>query len=161
MRFSLGTAILIFLWISTFALVWQRRHPWEVTTQIVKESNVFAHESTRIAPDKLRKLEEFPEDPEGHRLKVIDIRTNKVLYEFQGFWNDESEFSVGVQFIDDNRIHAYLGLPYFSIHKVLSRRFPEWWWGHFYRPEVWALIGLTLAIAWRGVKHFRTLRATP
>ncbi len=22
---------------------------------------------------------------------------------------------------------------------VFRRRFPEWWWGHLYRPEVWLL----------------------
>jgi WD40 repeat protein len=30
--------------------------------------------------------------------------------------------------------------------EVWSRRHPEWWWGHFYRPEVW--LGLLLSGVW-------------
>jgi WD40 repeat protein len=31
---------------------------------------------------------------------------------------------------------------------VYRRRFPEWWWGHFYRPEVWAAMVLGAAWLW-------------
>jgi len=31
---------------------------------------------------------------------------------------------------------------------VLDRRFPEWWWGHFYRPEVWAAVAIGAAWLW-------------
>jgi WD40 repeat protein len=31
---------------------------------------------------------------------------------------------------------------------VYRRRFPEWWWGHFYRLEVWAAIVLGIAWLW-------------
>jgi hypothetical protein len=32
---------------------------------------------------------------------------------------------------------------------VFSRRFPEWWWGHFYRVETWLAIVLGMVLAWR------------
>jgi hypothetical protein len=31
---------------------------------------------------------------------------------------------------------------------VFRRRFPEWWWGHFYRPEVWAAIVIGAVWLW-------------
>ncbi|MHC5053281.1 MAG: WD40 repeat domain-containing protein [Planctomycetota bacterium] len=31
---------------------------------------------------------------------------------------------------------------------LYRRRFPEWWWGHFYRPEVWAAILIGAAWLW-------------
>jgi hypothetical protein len=33
-----------------------------------------------------------------------------------------------------------------------DRRFPEWWWGHFYRPEVWLAIVLSGLLLWRSTK---------
>jgi len=32
---------------------------------------------------------------------------------------------------------------------VFSRRFPEWWWGHFYRVETWLAIVLGFMLLWR------------
>lgn len=31
-------------------------------------------------------------------------------------------------------------------NRLFHRRHPEWWWGHFYRPEVWASIALIFSL---------------
>ncbi|MBI3829623.1 MAG: hypothetical protein HY291_08910 [Planctomycetes bacterium] len=41
---------------------------------------------------------------------------------------------------------------------VLHRRFPEWWWGHFYRPEVWLTIIFGSLWLWRVIRWFRERR---
>jgi len=38
---------------------------------------------------------------------------------------------------------------------VYRRRFPEWWWGHLYRPEVWAAVGIGAAWLWSVVRWGR------
>ena len=35
------------------------------------------------------------------------------------------------------------------------RRRPEWWWGHFYRPEVWVAFVLGVIWLWSVVKYLR------
>jgi len=36
-----------------------------------------------------------------------------------------------------------------------ERQFPEWWWGHFYRPEVWLTIIFGSLWLWRVAKWVR------
>ena len=40
------------------------------------------------------------------------------------------------------------------------RRYPEWWWGHFYRPEVWIFLVLTALLAERFARWRRDGPAT-
>jgi hypothetical protein len=60
-------------------------------------------------------------------------------------------------FIEDNTI-AFELIPVepnvrTKIERVLfRRRFPEWWWGHFYRPEVWVFALLTIFLLVRFVR---------
>ena len=51
------------------------------------------------------------------------------------------DLSIG--FINDDWIQIMTMDPQYKTPPIplrcfyLHRRFPEWWWGHFYRPEVW------------------------
>jgi len=47
----------------------------------------------------------------------------------------------------DNRVH------------VIRRCFPEWWWGHLCRPEVWAAVVIGAAWLWTVVRWIRRRRA--
>jgi len=40
-------------------------------------------------------------------------------------------------------------------YRIYRRRFPEWWWGHFYRPEVWTSITLCVALLVRALRFRR------
>jgi hypothetical protein len=42
--------------------------------------------------------------------------------------------------------------------RIRERRFPEWWWGHLLRPEVWVLIVCAGLCAWRIVTHIKRTR---
>ncbi|HLX64819.1 MAG TPA: hypothetical protein VKX17_26340 [Planctomycetota bacterium] len=43
-------------------------------------------------------------------------------------------------FADDDTVVLYEDRATQSIHGIFVRRYPEWWWGHFYRREVWFAI---------------------
>lgn len=44
---------------------------------------------------------------------------------------------------------------------MLYRRHPEWWWGHFQRPEVWVAIFLGSLLVWHIYRNLSTIRTEP
>ena len=56
-----------------------------------------------------------------------------------------------VRFVDNQTIEVMYEENFSNVN-VFRRRFPEWWWGHFYRPEVWLATGLSVALIWRTVR---------
>jgi len=66
-------------------------------------------------------------------------------------------------FLTDDRINVVTEMSDndFSSWQFVEyhRRFPEWWWGHFYRPEVWLAIIFGVLWFWRVTKWFQEQRA--
>ncbi|GMV83803.1 MAG: hypothetical protein AMXMBFR7_49870 [Planctomycetota bacterium] len=107
------------------------------------------------APDGLRKVA-FSEAYGIYRgYYIIDDTdgTNRMLCKLK--MPDEPGRFEPTGFTDDDTIIFYedLAVPKFLVFK---RRFPEWWWGHLQRPEVWGAIAI--ALVWL-VRLMRTLVA--
>ena len=56
-----------------------------------------------------------------------------------------------VRFVDADTLELWREGGESSFIATYRRRFPEWWWGHFYRPEVWLFITLSGILIWRFV----------
>ena len=144
MRFSLATLVLLVLWIGALMAVWVRREPvW-----IIQYS----------APMNI--LVSAPCYDIGNRSVGISV-TDEIL--ITDSTNRKTLFSIHIKnylntamFIDaDTILFDYIGTDKQMTHGLLHRRFPEWWWGHFYRPEVWLAIGLSVLLIWRAARSRR------
>jgi hypothetical protein len=80
-----------------------------------------------------------------------------VLFEFPEDYRAEG-------FIDDDTIMHFSGdwqddrIEPTDKFEVWHRRYPEWWWGHFYRPEVWLLIIFGSLWVWQIIRWFQRRR---
>jgi hypothetical protein len=165
-RFSLFTLVLLTLWIAMGMLVWQRRAPW------VPEAKEYSAGEFRTA---------YPSAPEFFDLKSaaspddsrwLDVMSGAILqrsirsdcleitlFNLSGYAQPGRDF-IGAGFLNDDtcivanvrRSISYVDAPEPLRIIVFHRRHPEWWWGHFYRPEVWALIALTVFSATLAVR---------
>jgi len=163
MRFSLLTLLLLAFWLATAGLVLHRWHPWERT--------VFPNGETQLIEAEFQK--QYPAWPQKYSYKSQKSPdgTRSLNWAHGGFavsiLSDEEGNSlcllpVHLGFVDDNRIvgvdgnFSAEGEFSYGYYFLMQRRHPEWWWGHFYRPEVWALIALTIVLGWRILKVVRT-----
>jgi len=160
MRFSLGTLVLVVLFTASFVNLWfSPREPWFLAEKLPFEAGIkFGVGRSRVSPDGLRKLENLDVEDSGSRTFVCDMKGQSLQYIHANsvMWEDVSDsFFIS----DDCIIHAVEWTTDFGtvkkvpgVVRVFRRRFPEWWWGHFYRPEVWACLALGIALivrAWR------------
>jgi len=184
MRLSLLTLLLLVLWLATAMLVWERRVPWNLapTVHTTEEGRALQAKAIELckladrslfeAPDGLRDFDAH--DGAAYVLdRTIDDRFGKRLIFAFIDWYDWVDQDSGIPM--EGALKEIPGFPRgflsddaFAFEEynfeygdprnrwlIFHRRHPEWWWGHFYRPEVWALLALTLAISWRCVKALR------
>jgi hypothetical protein len=163
MRFSLLTLLLVKLWIGLAVLVWLRREAWIVVpldrkNEYAVSASDGSSEPLRFqTPDGSRFIKSFEREKiikhylETKEAVIWDTRTKKPLYVWSGIGlQHEGIFSkLPVHFIDDDHLCVQWGNLDSSCLFVLERRFPEWWWGHFYRAEVWGLMILSGVLVWR------------
>ena len=143
MRFSLATLVLLVLWIGALMLIVERRDPW----LIEKEASLLGERLATTAPD-------------GRRLycdaDALFVADGPSLLWFKKIFHTPDVRILRAQFLNDNTIsfdYGEVGEP--SSSGRAHRRFPEWWWGHFYRPEVWLAITLSGLLIWRAAKSRR------
>jgi len=132
-------------------------------TNVPSYADIYTH----LAPDTRRAFLDN---------KIRDTDPNAPLSQYQLFFLFDNYYSDGVTLLNKGMIQ-YDATPYGfpdndsflvkvtdplketdsgkHVWHLFHRRHPEWWWGHFYRPEVWALFSLTLVIAWRFARKFR------
>lgn len=173
MRFSLLTLSLGAICIATVMLMWSRREPWEVTTyaelfppQFYTVASPVPRPNGYVSPDFTRRLRPprksmFPSFEDSAGIYVADFSSDPIQHSLTHstlwtFWTPKGWGLASVYFADDTTLVAYYlrhpvepgpGDEYPSLRITFSRRFPEWWWGHLYRPEVWLLpIWLSLII---------------
>lgn len=150
-RFSLRTLVLVALWCGAAMGFWARREPWTLAQKTfcdhapegnwyylqVRETRQAVIENRTSLPNALSRvlITEVPSGRSVHSFNVGDsisgIRFNSV---------DEIEVLIR-QFV----------LKY-------TRNYPEAWWGHCNRPEVWLLFILTLGLVVTFVRHVRKVR---
>lgn len=168
MRFSLITLLLISIWCGAALGVWFRREAWvfqrfeilEAPTTVTEGRELIKIPRTDeklIAPDQIRYLRVLnPFDLS--KFWIGDVHSHQAIYEHvcgdEVSWPSSNEFkSNDIIILKGFDSSGSFGLAHYR------RRFPEWWWGHFYRPEVWAFGIMTLALFYRAVRTWRKRRA--
>jgi len=142
--------MIIVFWLATLLLAWLWRQPWEFDKNLPAAENSYLD---MVAPDGCRMVSSWE-----FKFSVIegtDFRDSKrVLWtlgpdnRFNGRWLCPRSF------VDNDRVICesfVAGTPSRENVEYLlfRRRFPEWWWGHFYRPEVWLLLALSFVLLFR------------
>jgi WD40 repeat protein len=89
---------------------------------------------------------------------LVDMHTGKPLWQFSEYAGcaavSPDGGSIAVRDWDPKERRGVLA--------VWQRRFPEWWWGHLYRPEVWLTGVVGLLWLWRVALYVaRQLRRSP
>ncbi|HYF50243.1 MAG TPA: hypothetical protein VEJ63_12610 [Planctomycetota bacterium] len=164
-QISLATATLIILELSAVVLLVIHCRSW-IPEQRLRSASGIKNTIPQIetigghtSPDRTRWLIEWWIEDTSLKGKLFDFTRRDI---------DGSRCSP-LKFVDDDTVVV---LVYDEDregkveHKfrIWRRRFPEWWWGHFYRPEVWLAIILGGLLVWRGIRAVRQRRppaATP
>lgn len=146
-RYSLTALLAIVFLISSVLALWLGRDPWQL---VGRETAIrqFVGEPNIVSPDRTRRFRvlsglEF----ETNALDILDYGSGHTLYSIPV----DSPWFIP-EFVDNDTIVIHIEYKNQSADSVLEkrtyhRRFPEGWWGHFYRPEAWLsliLIGVIL-----------------
>jgi len=157
MRFSLATLLLISLFIASLMAVWVLQEPWSKSKEFdrfeLDQIGInFTLSQSSTSPDRTRRARVRSED------QCVQIVSNVIDESAKGtiYASLDGEVS-GIDFVTDDLIVSDTspfrnGRTKYILHR---RRFPEWWWGHFNRPEVWISIAFGLALIVRAVRSRR------
>jgi hypothetical protein len=147
MRFSLITLVLLVIWTGVLMAVWMWRVPW-VLSDVARGDDDYEQQISFSTPDGLREI----------FFCNFTYVTNGEVELFR-FPKGKYTYLIPVHLADNDTLvfRGYTSKtvkpPYDLV--TFHRRFPEWWWGHFYRPEVWLAIALSGVLIWRGVRARR------
>ena len=87
---------------------------------------------------------------------LFDFKTHTYIYSFD-FLPEKVTWLIGLSDNDHARFFTVENESGHVAHPVIysaTRRFPEWWWGHFYRPEVW-LASILAVLMFREIFRMR------
>jgi hypothetical protein len=179
--FHLSTALIAVIAASSAFLTYLRRESWQPECGIITESDL-----DRCLPGWLdRSVRERALSPDGSRffdLYAPELESNRIYDSEKSFCRRNRIFDFGLYdhvlntrssirslrhyawgFIDDDQCVMRLEDSGNSTgrYRVWHRRFPEWWWGHFYRPEVWLLIIFGSLWGWQVIRWFRRRKTYP
>ncbi len=179
--FSLSTLVLVVILVSFALYLYLHQSPWAPAGGTLNEKefealypNWFAEDvEVRLqSPDKTRQF-----SGGQHDWSIYDSSTKKSIFDFtirdygseidfiMGWADDSTPIHWACGFIDDNT--CAMGFypakkSKSSVVRIWKRRFPEWWWGHFYRPEVWVAVVFAAFICMKVSSAVRDrLRITP
>jgi hypothetical protein len=159
MRFSLASLLLVILWVAVGLGVWLRPEPWQKFTDSASraEANIFRDADTVEFSATVRRISETDHDYHLDNLQGPGLAG---LMELTGFleslplrvgesanyYGFKTSDCVAIQKLDKEREREF---------HIFRRRYPREWWGHFYRPEVWAFAVLTVVLIVRAVRSRR------
>lgn len=159
MRFGMRSLFFGVFFAASLMAVWTLRHPWEISRvqsdlSYIRPDFWFGSAWARfVSPDHTRYFDAHDGGTAIYRFEVNSQISERTFEESQLVWDfswakDNPGWPIG--FIDDNtfvfdRFGPESEELSSSKYVVWRRRFPEWWWGHLYRPEIWisGLLGLT------------------
>lgn len=155
MRFSLQTFLLGCLTVGGVVGIWVRNGAWVRDERIYFRrdlpENYFERDWTQRlnAPDGRRILTDLrwlggPADLGNTR--IVDEK-GKTIYDFGIRLFDK-------RFGDNDTILCVLARDKVE-YELYRRRYPEWWWGHFYRVEVWVTVVCGGGLIWRLLQRKR------
>ncbi|MBI3832250.1 MAG: hypothetical protein HY291_22195 [Planctomycetes bacterium] len=181
LRFGLGGLVLFVLFLASLAAVWVRWEAWVVTSNTkVPKDGVWTYQENAVSiyasPDCSRAFL-VPKDKDMFTIlpgtiaiaEVVERGDFHVLVEPRDRLcllpcpdPNRAEMEVMFaqhKFVDNDHIQLkYKTLDQDYYLAEYYRRHPEWWWGHFCRPEVWVAIMLGALWLWRVI---RAVRARP
>lgn len=145
MRYSLSTFLLSTLFIATLMGLWFRREPWAMQGRPVLLNRV-STPNEKSSPDGTRVLRTTLWEASEFAFRMYDFRnfpeSNLRLFEFTG-----TVMGGDAYFVDDDTVLICAEAQgEKTLFQTYRRRFPEWWWGHFFRPEAWAALLLFVAL---------------
>ena len=149
MRFSLATLVLLVLWIGALMAVWARREPWVFEHMSAGKSTAGAGYAE--APDGVRCAQYYFATEET----FVTLTDNIDYHLSSNFERVDGQVQLPVRFVDNDTLELLRENEGSNMIATYHRRFPEWWWGHFYRPEVWVAIALSGVQIWRLIKSRR------
>lgn len=149
MKFYLSTFLQAVLLLATLMAVWARWDAWRLDPREFSREGVTAlypRHSFKAAPEDPKKA------PDGRFITMANRGDSKIYitlnsgsrYLLYDFW---TEPLLVREFIGNDTLlviatNTEAPKPY----RLFFRRHPEEWWGHFYRPEVWASIALFFSL---------------
>jgi len=139
-RWSLRTQVIAALFAGFALLLWQRGNAWEYAGELRPEGYAELQSPDFSSPDGTRVVDSF-----GNAIVIFGASSatrasRATRVRLQTFADPDVRF-LKAGFMNDDTILATVEVGSLGKKKYLlfKRRFPEWWWGHFYRPEVWLL----------------------
>jgi len=176
-RFSLSTLILVVILAGSLMGIWMRREPW------ISDESMQADEIAKLLS------KEYIYRATGHAFLFIDS-ADKRSVSIRSLGPERSELAIIADghrlatirldaaqvrtyaFVDDATLVVTSRVPFRHVyedsedwgvnlqHYLFRRRFPEYWWGHFYRFEVWTGMLSAVALAAIATRNIFALRKT-
>lgn len=148
MRFSLATLLHAVLLISTLSVVWAHRNSWHAVG-LERELSTGGGNAYIVSPDSTRVINIF--NDQNHC--AIYARENYPRVQIHRH-TIKQEVVTHAFFVDDETIMlgcGYAGkeLSTRPLYQEYRRLYPEEWWGHFLRPELYAAAALFVALILR------------
>ncbi len=175
-QLHLSTAILLMLAVPVWALCFVHTNAWAPENATMSWAEMEARFPGWLNKD----VRERQRSPDGTRC-FTGFTNDRMLYgNGTGFnfsrydYDSDSKYVMGQAddpstthypygFVDDDHCIMAVSIRKSPVRfRVWYRRFPEWWWGQFYRPEVWLGIAFALVLSVklvRAIRHHRTSRA--
>ena len=157
MRFSLLTLVLGVLTAGSVMGCWMQSGAW------IKQSTIQGMTWAEV------KKKYFPtgvlgdDSPDGTR--TVSDAEAPFIYNSQGDSFPIFAFPERGEayFLDDDTVMVIPWLSWteerFDEYSLWHRRYPEWWWGHFYRPEVWSALVFGVLLVLNIFRERRVKRA--
>ena len=180
-QFHLSTAILLMFAVPVGAYIALRSNAWIPEAKALTEQEFEARFPGWLDEHARKHIK----SPDGTRVFSTGTMDNCIYnvknQRFEGRLFDfyirdcdsETKFSLGLAtdatplhaargFIDDNRCVMIFVSRAEKIQylRVWTRRFPEFWWGQFYRPEVWVGGIFGILILWRIIHWMQENRSS-
>jgi len=169
MRFSLLTFLIATICVGLAPYVYLHSSPWEPQPQTYTLEEVEAllngKKTSPRSPDSTRRIYYdgsvgIQDERDRNILHLFSLRDSSSAFEMMFVSpTDKTPMHMSMGFIDDNRLlmaHAVTKGGKEDLRgRIWHRQYPEWWWGHLYRPEVWAMVAACLALA---IQLFRGMR---
>lgn len=153
-QLSLRSAALIPLWVSTILWVWTGREPWVQAHKSIlsaKDANALFKSWPIESPDGTRWVQTRVDTPPMNYLPIIELPSCNQIGDIKV---DVAPSMGPVPLAFETNDKLLIATSLYDLENgpvtvlTYSRRFPEWWWGHLYRPEVWLLLALSSFFVW-------------
>jgi len=150
----------VVLYAGYLLMLWNWRQPWQYTETVDARTqlyfNDYSPDGTRIiSVDEFHHSISIYENSAGSPGRVLAyLEYAKELLSAPQFRSDGTIWAIAAIRDSNNTVMSTNPRRAF----VFVRRFPEWWWGHFYRPEVWFFPLLLGAVIW-SIRKDRAVKA--